>query len=130
MFSLPRFQPNPAGLNEVLVIHPGSLYFTYQPSPLFYRPGYAESDQTLMILGSQCFALNGDFRYEYEMALAHGGIEACVQLYLNWQPYHACRWTSAQDPWSLISNIQDYPRPAALTTQLQASYSHETALAA
>jgi hypothetical protein len=116
-----RFQQNPAGINQMLMVEPESVYFLYQPPPLFSRPRGVCTEQTFMVLHSQAFVLNGDFRQAYEQALAQGGVSACIQLYLQNQAF-ACQWSSRRDPWKTAAELrsaQVIPLPMSADTPMR-----------
>lgn len=98
-----HFQQNPAGINQVLTILPGQVSVNFNPTAAWLQMSDSDLSETILILAGQGFTLQGDFRRHYEEALAAGGIEACVQFYLNAKPRFGGRWSSPQDPWQMTA---------------------------
>lgn len=98
-----RFQQNPAGINQVLTVLPGHLSINFNPQPVCRHPSMSGSSETVLILAGHCFSLLGDFRDFYEHTLAIGGVEACLQLYLDLKPLHGGSCSSPRDPWQMLS---------------------------
>jgi hypothetical protein len=62
MNTTPRFQQNPAGLNQELTIAPGHIALSFNPGPIRQRESAPDLSETVLILAGQCFILRGDFR--------------------------------------------------------------------
>ncbi|WP_395744522.1 hypothetical protein [Prosthecobacter sp.] len=98
-----HFLQNPAGINQVLTILPGHVSINYNPPPAWMEPLGSFPGETMLILAGQGFSLRGDFRRQYEKVLASGGIEACVQFYLDAKARHGTSSTSPRDPWQMTA---------------------------
>lgn len=89
------------------------------------------SSETVLILAGHCFSLLGDFRDCYEHLLAMGGVEACIQFYLEQHPAHGGPCSSPRDPWEMFAIALENSRHshAAATFWHATPIRHEVALA-
>ena len=98
-----HFQQNPAGMNAVLTVLPGHISINFNPASLSRTPVMTGSPETVLILAVHCFSLLGDFRHYYEHMFAIGGIEACIQCYLDMRSIYGGPCSSSRDPWEMLS---------------------------
>ncbi len=110
MITTPRFQQNPAGLNQVLTILPGHISVNFNPKPVWQRASDPDLGETVLILAGHGFILRGDFRLHYEHAATCGGHEACVRLYLDMKPNFDGQWSSPEDPMRMLAIAEDNAR--------------------
>lgn len=131
MNTTPRFQQNPAGLNQVLTILPGHISVNFNPRSVWQNASGSDLGETVLILAGHAFILRGDFRPQYEHAAACDEHEACVRLYLDLKPHFGGQWSSPEDPVRMCAIAEDNARRElrAATVWNHRAVLHEVALA-
>jgi hypothetical protein len=87
------------GLSNNAVLRGDGFYISYAENPgagISFFASDGGSDETALVVGDNFHILNGDFRDQYEAAVA-GGLAACMAVFDAHKARHASSWdTSAR----------------------------------